>query len=190
MTRAYLLILAEREALLWVLLNEQMAFPAKRRREVSALQPGDELFLLTTRGAFHNPNIDRTRVIGTATVQSKARQLDPEVEIAGRTFTSGCEIKVETLAPYSRGSEVGPLAPQIQALRGQKHWGWLLRKPLVLLDESDVTLLKRELEGHLRPLDESLESYSSRIKLSPRPALTAHDKEPGNGGGLAKQTGC
>jgi hypothetical protein len=99
-TAAYLLVLGEREAILWVLLNEQMAFPATPRREVSALQPGDELVLLTTRGAYHNPTRDRTRVIGTATVQSKVTQLNPQVEIAGRTFASGCQIKVETLAPY------------------------------------------------------------------------------------------
>lgn len=163
-TAAYLLILAEREALLWVLLNEQMAFPAKPRREVSALQAGDELILLTTRGAFHNPTRDRTRVIGTATVQSIVSQLDPQLEIAGRRFASGCKIKLETLAPYSTGPEIGPLAPQIQALHGEEHWGWLLRKPLVLLEESDAILLKRELQPHLLALDESLQSYSSKIK--------------------------
>lgn len=164
-TAAYLLVLAEREAILWVLQNEQMAFPATPRREVSALQPGDELVLLTTRGAYHNPTRDRTRVIGTATVQSKVAQLNPEVEIAGRTFASGCQIKLETLAPYSTGPEIGPLAPQIHALHGEKNWGWLLRKPLVLLDESDVVLLKRELQSHLRALNESLLTYCSRIKV-------------------------
>lgn len=165
-TAAYLLVLGEREAILWVLLNERMAFPSTPRREVSALQPGDELVLLTTRGAYHNPTRGRTRVIGTATVQSKVTQLNPPVEIAGRTFASGCQIKLETLAPYSTGAEIGPLAPQLHALRGQKNWGMLLRKPLVPIDDSDVILLKRELQGHLRALDESLLTYSSRIKMS------------------------
>lgn len=165
-TAAYLLVLGEREAILWVLSNERMAFPATPRREVSALQPGDELVLLTTRNAYHNPTRDRTRVIGTATVQSKITQLNPQVEIASRTFASGCQIKLETLAPYSTGPEIGLLAPQIHALRGNKNWGMLLRKPLVPIDESDVILLKRELQSHLRPLDESLLTYSSRIKVS------------------------
>lgn len=165
-TAAYLLVLSEREAILWVLLNEQMAFPARPRREVSALQPGDELVLLTTRNAYHSPNRDRTRVIGTATVQSKVTQLDPPVEIAGRAFVSGCQIKLETLAPYSTGPEIGPLAPQLHALRGQTNWGMLLRKPLVPIDDSDVLLLKRELQSNLRALDESLLTYSSRIKAS------------------------
>jgi len=164
-TAAYLLVLAEREAILWVLQNEQMAFPVRPRKEVSALQPGDELVLLTTRGAYHNPSRDRTRIIGTATVQSKVTQLDPQIEIAGRTFASGCDIRIETLAPYSTGPELGPLAPQIHALHGEKNWGWLLRKPLVPLDESDVILLKHELKNHLRTLDESLLTYSNGIKM-------------------------
>lgn len=165
-TSAYLLVLGEREAILWVLLNERMAFAARPRREVSALQPGDELFLLTTRNAYHSPNKGRTRVIGTATVQSKVTQLNPQVEISGRTFASGCQIKLETLAPYSTGPEIGPLAPQLHALRGQKNWGMLLRRPPIPIDDSDVILLKRELQSHLRPLDESLLTYSSRIKVS------------------------
>lgn len=165
-TATYLLVLGEREAILWVLLNEQMAFPPTPRREVSALQPGDELVLLTTRGAYHNPTRGRTRIIGTATVKSKVTQLNPQVKIAGRTFVSGCRIKLKTLAPYSTGPEIGPLAPQIHALRGQKNWGMLLRKPLVPIDDSDVALLKSELQSHLRALDVSLLSYSSRIKMS------------------------
>lgn len=102
-------------------------------------------------------------MIGTATVQSRVTQLDPQVEIAGRSFPSGCRIKLETLAPYSTGPEIGPLAPQIHALRGHKNWGMLLRRPLVSIDDSDLMLLKRELQSHLRPLDDSILTYSSRI---------------------------
>lgn len=165
-TTAYLVVLGEREAILWVLLNQQMAFPLTPRREVSALRPGDELVLLTTRAAYHNPVRDRTRVIGTATVESKVAQLDPQVEIAGRAFASGCLIKLETLAPYLTGPEIGPLVSQIHALRGQKNWGMLLRKPLVPIDDSDVVLLKRKLQSHLRSLDESLLTYSRGIKVT------------------------
>lgn len=87
------------------------------------------------------------------------------MEIAGRTFASGCQIKLETLAPYSTGPEIGPLVPQIHALCGQKNRGMLLRKPLVPIDDSDVILFKRELQSHLCALDESLLTYSSRIKV-------------------------
>lgn len=160
-----MLVLAEREAILWVLLHEQMAFPIRRRKEVSALQPGDELVLLTTRGAYHNPTKDRTRIIGTARVQSEVAPLNPHMELAGRTFGSSCQIKLETLAPYPSGPEVGSLAPHIHALHGEPNWGWLLRKPLVPLEESDLTFLKRELQSHLRNVNESLLSYRKKIKM-------------------------
>jgi hypothetical protein len=61
---AYLLILEKREAVAWVLRESRMTFPPTARREVSGLSVGDELFMLTTRGSWHNPTRDRTMVIG------------------------------------------------------------------------------------------------------------------------------
>ena len=162
-----MLVLGEREAIRWVLLNEQMAFPATPRPEVSALRVGDELVLLTTRSAYHNPTRDRTRIIGTATVLSKVAQANPPVEIAGRIFMSTCKIRVETLVPCLSGPEVGPLVPRIEALRGHTNWGMQLRRPLVPLTASDVTLLEGELQGHLGDYNRALESYSKRIKTAP-----------------------
>lgn len=163
---AYLLVLAEREAIRWVLLNGRMAFPSKPRREVSALKPGDELVLLTTRGAYKNPTRDRTRIIGTATVLDKVAEIVPPVEISGRTFESGCQIKIETLAPYSTGPEVGPLVPRIHELSGHKAWGMLLRRPLVPVTGSEVALLKHALQDHLGDLHAALQTYSDKIKIS------------------------
>lgn len=60
-----------------------MAFPQRRRAEVDALAVGDELLLLTTRSCFHNPERDRTPVIGRAVVTVQVRnflkkhELDP-----------------------------------------------------------------------------------------------------------------
>src|SRR6202051_2908697 len=62
----YLLVIGERDALAWVLTTQRMAVPDYRSREVSALEPGDQLFLYTTRGCFHNPTRDRGRVVGVA----------------------------------------------------------------------------------------------------------------------------
>ena len=99
----YLLVLGEREAIRWVLTNQRMAFPATARAEVTALREGDELFLLSTRGAFRNPTRDRTRVIGTAVALTAVEPLDEPLEIAGRTFARGCSIRVDSLAPYLGG---------------------------------------------------------------------------------------
>ena len=59
----HLLVIGEREALVWVLSEQRMAFPAHRAAEAVALAPGGLLLIYTTRGCFHNPTRDRGRVV-------------------------------------------------------------------------------------------------------------------------------
>lgn len=103
MSRSYLLILAERVAVAWVFRTSRMAFPATRRPEVEQLAVDDELFLLTTRGCWHNPSRDRTRVIGRAVVASPVRVLSEPLNLVDRTFTRGCSLKITSLTPYLTG---------------------------------------------------------------------------------------
>lgn len=159
----YLLVLGEREAIRWVLTTGRMAFPATPRREVAALREADQLFLVTTRGAFHNPTRDRTRVIGTAIVTTRVERFDETLELAGRTFESGCSIEVTSLAPYLAGIELSPLAHQLDALRGQAHWGMLLRRPLVPIGDADAALLRHELGRRSDEISESIASYRDHI---------------------------
>ncbi|MEV5693523.1 hypothetical protein [Micromonospora globbae] len=49
MSKSYLVILGDREAIGWVLREERMAFPSTPRAEVAALQEKDRLFLYATR---------------------------------------------------------------------------------------------------------------------------------------------
>jgi hypothetical protein len=60
-SRSYLLILSDRDAIAWVLREQRMAFPATRRAEL-ALTIDDRLLLYTTRGAWSNPTHSRGRV--------------------------------------------------------------------------------------------------------------------------------
>ena len=162
-TATYLLVLGERDAIRWVLTTGQMAFPSTPRREVAALREGDELFLLTTRGAFHNPTRDRTRIIGTAVVTTSVARFDDALELAGRTFESGCSIEVTSLTPYLEGVELAPLADKLDTLRGKAHWGMLLRRPLVPIALADATLLRRELGRWDDHLDAAMATYRDRI---------------------------
>lgn len=161
---AYLLVLSEREAIRWVLTTGQMAFPSTPRREVAALRRDDELFLLSTRGAFHNPTRDRTRVIGTATVTTSVVRLDDVIELTGRTFESGCSIAVTALAPYLEGVELAPLAAELDAFRGTANWGMLLRRPLVPISSSDAERLRRDLRRWGDHLETTIATYRDRIR--------------------------
>src|SRR5262245_1603920 len=87
-SRSYLLILGDRDAIAWVLREQRMAFPATPRAELASLAVDDRLLLYATRSAWGNPTRDRGRVIGRATVRSAVRALDEPLEIAGRSFHS------------------------------------------------------------------------------------------------------
>src|SRR5262245_41053070 len=107
MSRAHLLVLGEREGIVWVLREQRMAFRSKRAG-VAELAKGDRLFLYTTRGAWGNPPRDRGRVIGWATATSAVTAID-EIEIGGRLFGLACNLRIEGLAPCCTGPELSSL---------------------------------------------------------------------------------
>lgn len=157
--QAYLVILGEREAIAWVLHEQRMAFPSTPRREPGALEPGDHLFLYTTRGAWSSPAFDRGRVIGTATVRTRVARLDPPIEIVGREFHSGCKLSIDRLAPYREGLELQPLVPQLAAFPKKHAWSVYLRRPLLRLSEADAELIATRLEPLLLEPEQAVETY-------------------------------
>lgn len=161
MSTAYLLVLGERTAIRWVLEQERMAFPATPRTEVRALRPGDQVFLYATRGSWNNPTRDRGRIIGTATPADPVVTLDPPVEIAGRTFHSGCALSIDGVVPYPRGLELQPMVNQLEAFPKPHAWSIYLRRALLRLPEDDRALLERELRPLLVPRDQALATYPS-----------------------------
>ncbi|MFF5110441.1 hypothetical protein [Streptosporangium sp. NPDC000509] len=144
---SYLLILGEREAVAWVLRESRMAFPPTSRREVAKLKVGDNLFIVTTRGCWHNPTRDRTRIVGLAKVTTSVVAYDEPVTIAGRDFTRGCELSIETLAPYLTGVELVPLVPHLDAFPDKRsgRWSNRLRRPLLEISDDDAQFLGQKL---------------------------------------------
>lgn len=159
MSTAYLLVLGDREAIAWVLREQRMAFPSTPRAEVRALAQGDRLYLYATRGAWHNPTRDRGRVLGTAHVSSPVHTLDVPVEIAGRSFHSGCPLSVDGLAPYPQGVELQPLVRDLAAFPKPEAWSIYLRRALLRLPPTDARLLDRALAPLLTSREAALESY-------------------------------
>lgn len=140
-----------------------MAFPPTRRAEVDRLAPGDELFIFTTRGCWHNPTRDRGRVIGRATVTSPVAAYDEPVVIAGREFTRGCGIAVRSLAPVGEGVELAPLVPRLAAFPSANGWGIRLRRPLLELPAADADLLREHLAAADHNRDAVLQGYLDRV---------------------------
>lgn len=155
----FLLVLGERSALSWVVSQERMAFPPGRSRETAALSAGDLLLLYTTRGCFHNPTRDRGRVIGEATVSSSVRRLDPPVELAGRAFVEGCDIRIHTLAPLGSGVILAEYVESLDAFPNPSAWAMRLRRPLVQLTPHDDRLLRGRLKKFARPAADTRIEY-------------------------------
>ncbi len=161
MSEAYLVVLGERDAISWVLRGSRMAFPATPRSEVAALAAGDRLYLYATRGAWRNPTRDRGRVIGVATATTPVRVLAEPVEIAGRSFPSGCELRLEGVVPYPGGLELQPLVEQLEAFPKPKAWSVYLRRALVRLPAADQRVLDRGLRPLLVAPEQAVPTYPS-----------------------------
>jgi len=167
-SRAYLVILGDRDAIAWVLREQRMAFPATPRAEVAALAAGDRLFLYATRGAWRNPTRDRGRIIGTAVARTAARTLDEPVEIGGRRFVSGCELEIDGLVPYPGGLELQPLVERLAAFPKPAAWSIYLRRALLALPAEDAALLERLLAPLVTTRAAALASYPGGVAHSPR----------------------
>ncbi|MFE9870250.1 hypothetical protein ACFYON_06360 [Micromonospora sp. NPDC005686] len=163
MSRSYLLILGERDAIAWVLREQRMAFPATPRAEVAALNAGERLFLYATRSAWHNPTRDRGRIFGCATTQSAVHELDQPVEIAGRKFVSGCTLQIEGLVPYPGGIELQPMVEQLEAFPKRNAWSVYLRRALVVLPAADARLIDRRLRPLLQGHEDATPTYPGAV---------------------------
>jgi hypothetical protein len=159
MPRSYLLVIGDAAPLAWVLAEQRTAFPALRRFQAAALEMGDELFIYTTRGCFHNPTRDRGRVMGLALVRSDVHDLASPVVFGERSFTSGCTLDIQGVAPLRDGVELSPLVPQLHAFPDARAWSARLRQTLLRLDEHDAVLLKNLVNPLLKPLSRELDAY-------------------------------
>lgn len=140
----YLLVISEREALAWILRESRMAFSATTRG-MDRLNVGDDLYLTTTRGCFHNPTRDRTRIIGHAAVTSPVESLRRPVELVGRVFPYGCDLAIDSLTPYLSGVELGPLIDRLDAFPNKDAWSIWMRRTLLPLTRGDRQRLRRAL---------------------------------------------
>jgi hypothetical protein len=157
---SYLLPIADREPLGWILSEQRTAFPAGRTHEAQRLNVGDRLFLYSTRGCFRNPTRDRGRVIGIAAVTDRAAELEEPVRFGDRQFPIGVTLVIESLAPLREGVELAPLIERLDAFPDSQSWSARMRRALVPLPPRDAALLERKLRRVARPYPKELETYA------------------------------
>ena len=159
--KTYILPIADREPLAWILAEQRTAFPPWRAREAGALEPGDRLLLYTTRGCFHNPTRDRGRIIGLATVTDRSSPLRRPVRFGEREYPVGVLFRIERLAPRRQGVEIAPLVSRLASFPNPRAWSGRMRRALVPLAPEDAKFLVHELEQVAPPYPEALVGYAA-----------------------------
>jgi hypothetical protein len=161
-----------------VLDEQRMAFPALRRSQAMALEIGDELLVYTTRSCFHNPGRDAGRVMGLAQVTTQVRDLAEPIVFGERRYTSGCALTVQGVAALREGVELSALVTELHIFPDAGTWGMQLRRPLVLLDDHDASLLRGHLDALLEPLDHHKDAYLQVAKRLQAGAAADGMREP------------
>lgn len=159
---AWLLPIAERAPLRWIVAEQRTAFPRNRAADAARLQTGDAILLYTTRGCFHSPTRDRGRVAGLATVAAPARELTEPVRFDEREFPVGVRLTIELLAPVRGGVVLADHVDEIGAsIPNARAWSAYLRRALVPLADADAELLTDLLRPLARPYAELREEYAT-----------------------------
>jgi hypothetical protein len=155
------MLLATARGLGYVMRERKMAFPPTRRIRMDV---GDGLLLYTTRTLFGNPTRDRGRVMGTAEVASPILPLDKERFIAGRSYTSGCDIRITALAPIGEGVVLADIVDQLQVFQPDPStWSARIRRSILPLPSRDFDLIMTSLRPILRSPEDAIEGYLERV---------------------------
>jgi hypothetical protein len=75
------------------------------------------------------------------TVASAVSDLDGPIEIAGRTFTVGCRLRIAQLTALGTGVELAPLIPLLRTFPDPANWSARMRQPLLRLANEDVHVI-------------------------------------------------
>lgn len=157
----YLLPIAERTPLAWIIATQSTAIAAHRATYAARLATGDRLLLYTTRGCFHNPTRDRGRIIGEATVTEPARLTDPPVRFGTAEFPYLVKLEITTLAPLREGVDLSALVPTLPGtFPNAGAWSVWLRRPLVPVDPADAAVLREHLAAVAGPYAANAGTYA------------------------------
>jgi hypothetical protein len=154
----YLVVLADANAVTWVLENQLMAVTASRSRQAANVKIGEDLFLYYTSKAYYDVGITRGGVFALGTVRSALAELSSPLSLAGRALTHGFPITIQGMVTPGRAVDLAALAPRLKLfVRGR--WGPQLQKPLVPLPAEDGAVLRSLLSAAIAQEKTGVEMY-------------------------------
>lgn len=138
-------VFGEIEGLRWVLQHRCMAFPEASGGRVRTMAAGDRAILYLSRGAYHNPTRDLSRLGGILRVTGSPHR-GRSVSIAGLEFRWFAGIEPETVLPERAGPEVKPLATLLERVRRPEAWGQYFRTTPIELSVADFGVFAGAIE--------------------------------------------
>lgn len=163
----HLAVIGDREALVWVLENERIAFPRPRYHHIfPTLAEGDVLYLYTTRGCYKNPTRDRGLVIGSAVVGGPMTTAEDPLHIGDRELPLEAPITVQTLAPVERGIHLADEVARLSSFPKPASWSVYLRRSLLQLTEKDAQRFDRLLRPYAGRATDQLAGYRHKAKVN------------------------
>lgn len=79
-----------------------------------------------------------------------------------RDFPCGCDLRIDSLAPWGGGVELRLLVERLAAFPDARSWSARLRRPLLNLPEQDADLLRSALAAVAGTLEQHLGAYRSQ----------------------------
>ncbi len=159
--RGWIIVLADREAIRWVLAEGKMGFAASRRREVGRLREGDGVLLYSTKGTLAAEGI----VFAEAIAASAVRPVPEPYKVGKRDVELECDLSIEGLAERGSGVPIADLVPHLRLFAGYgqpSSWRALLQRPLVTLYDNDAEIVREVLGPLLHTSSpELIASYAS-----------------------------
>jgi hypothetical protein len=124
----------------WVLDQRVMAFTTAASAHLRGMAKGDRAVLYVTRGAYHNPTKDASKLAGLVTVLDTP-MLGAPVVIGGREFPWSVPILADLVLPERQGPEVLPLVSRLSFVGNRSAWGQYFRTSPKRISLSDFEVL-------------------------------------------------
>lgn len=162
----HLAVIGDREALVWVLENERIAFPRPRYHHIfPTLGPEDVLYLYTTRGCYKNPTRDRGLIIGSAIVTGPMGKSEQPLHVRDRELPLEAPISVQALAPVDEGINLADEVARLTSFPKPDSWSVYLRRSLFHLTEKDAQRFDRLLRPYAGQWSNRLAGYRHKAKV-------------------------
>jgi hypothetical protein len=132
--QAWLIVLADRLGLEWVLEHRQMAFPPSVCPNARRIRAGDG-FLVYGAAPLGK------KLLGAGRFSSGSRPLSPSIRLKFRELACVVDLDFDRILSPEEGLPFKPLVPRLKFIGRPEVWGTYLRRAILPLPAGDAAVL-------------------------------------------------